>query len=136
MARSETGRARRVHPHAFLWEKLENDPTFFLRSMFGAKAAYLDGNLMLCFIAREDPWRGVLVCTDQPRHGALIAEFPMLVPHPVLPKWLYLSENSDAFERVAERLVWLARSRDQRLGVTPAARKRPKKSISTPKATR
>lgn len=94
--------------------------------MFGAKAAYLDGKLMLCFIARNEPWRGVLVCTDRPRHPALRGEFPELVPHRVLPKWLYLPETSDAFERLAMRLVTLARQRDPRLGIAPAARRKRK----------
>jgi hypothetical protein len=37
----------------------------------------------------------------------------------VLPKWLYLAESADDFERVAERLVALARRRDPRIGVAP-----------------
>ena len=117
-------RAKRVHPHQWLWEPLENDATFVLRSMFGAKAVYLDGRLMLCFCAGEEPWCGALVCTDHPRHAALQAEFPVLTPHPVLPKWLYLSESAESFERTAVRLVGLARRRDPRLGVTPGRKKR------------
>ena len=85
--------------------------------MFGAKAAYLGGRMMLCFAAREDPWRGVLVCTDQARHAALTADFPELTPHPVLPKWLYLPESIGSFERMAVQLVRLARARDPRLGI-------------------
>ncbi|HVT72026.1 MAG TPA: hypothetical protein VHD61_02740 [Lacunisphaera sp.] len=117
-------RARPVHPHQWLWEPLERDPAFVLRSMFGAKAVYLDGKLMLCFSAGEEPWDGLLVCTDQARHGALQADFPALVPHRILPKWLYLSGNTDAFDRVAPQLVALARSRDPRLGVVPAPKRR------------
>jgi hypothetical protein len=113
------GRARQVHPYAWLWESLEREPTFVLRAMFGAKAAYLDGKLMLCFCASEEPWRGVLVCTDRARHAALLAEFPELTPHAILPKWLYLAETTDSFERTGERLVALARKRDSRLGVMP-----------------
>jgi len=29
---------RKVHPLAWLWEPMEEDATFFLRSMFGSKA--------------------------------------------------------------------------------------------------
>jgi hypothetical protein len=116
-------RVRHVHPHQWLWEPLEDDPTFVLRSMFGAKAAYLGGKLMLCFCASEEPWCGVLVCTDRAHHAALTAEFPELTPHPILPKWLYLPETADSFERTATRLVALARRRDPRLGVTPKPRK-------------
>lgn len=118
------GRVRLVHPYAWLWEALESEASFLLRPMFGTKAAYLDGRLVLCFSAREEPWRGVLVCTDRAHHESLIAEFPALAPHPVLPKWLYLSDSIDAFDRLAERLVSLARRRDPRIGVDPRDRRR------------
>jgi hypothetical protein len=114
---------RQPHRHEWLWAPLETDVTFVLRSMFGAKAAYLDGKLMLCFCAREEPWRGVLVCTEQSHHAALLGEFPVLASHPILPKWLYLPESTDRFEPVATRLVDLARRRDPRLGVSPRPRK-------------
>lgn len=114
---------RPVHRHQWLWEPLQEDPTFLIRSMFGAKAAYLDGKLMLCFCAGDEPWHGVLVCTERAHHAALQAEFPELSPHPILPKWLYLRETADAFEKTAERLVALARRRDARLGITPQPRR-------------
>jgi len=122
-----------VHPHQWLWEPLETDPTFVLRAMFGAKAAYLDGQLMLCFCASEEPWLGVLVCTDRDRHAALQADFPELAPHPILPKWLYLPETADSFERTAARLVALARRRDPRLGVTPQPKKKSRRLRPRPK---
>jgi hypothetical protein len=118
------GRARPVHPYAWLWEPLEAEPGFVLRAMFGAKAAYLDGRLTLCFTAGEEPWRGVLVCTDRERQPSLVAEFPGLSPHPVLPKWLYLPETRAEFERAAVLLVQLVRQRDPRIGVEPQPRKR------------
>jgi hypothetical protein len=118
------GPARRVHPHAWLWEPLEPDASFVLASMFGTKAVYLDGRLVLCFSSREEPWRGVLVCTGRESHASLRARFPSLSPHPVLPKWLYLPESAGDFERVAGQLVELARERDPRIGITPSPRKR------------
>ena len=117
------GRVRPVHPYAWMWEPLESDPTFVLRAMFGTKAAYLDGKLMLCFSAGEEPWRGLLVCTDHAQHPALCAEFPELTPHPILPKWLYLPESADTFERAGPRLVALARRHDPRIGVIPQPKK-------------
>ena len=114
---------RQPHRHEWLWEPLEAEATFVLRSMFGAKAAYLDGKLILCFCARDEPWRGVLVCTERSHHPALLAEFPVLRPHPILPKWLYLPESNDRFESIATRLVTLSRRRDPRLGVSPQPRK-------------
>ena len=117
-------RVKAVHPYSWLWEPLAQDPSFVLRSMFGAKAAYLDGKIVLCFCAREEPWRGVLVATAKENHASLLAEFSALKPHPILPKWLYLPEQSDAFETVGEKLVALARRRDVRIGVTPKPKNR------------
>jgi len=118
------GKITRVHPYAWLWEPLETDPTFLLRPMFGGKAAYLDGKLMLYFTAKEEPWRGVLACTDRVHHPSLLAEFRELSPHPVLPKWLYLAETADDFEKAAGRLVALAKRRDVRLGVIPQPKRK------------
>ncbi|MBI5382249.1 MAG: hypothetical protein HZA31_10150 [Opitutae bacterium] len=118
------GKIKRVHPYQWLWEPLEADAAFVLRPMFGCRAAYLAGKIVLCFAAQEEPWRGVLVCTDQARQAALIAEFPALAPHPILPKWLYLPESAAGFERTAARLVALARQRDPRIGVVPKPKRR------------
>jgi hypothetical protein len=118
------GRIRSVHRYAWLWEPLEAEASFVLGAMFGTKAVFLDGRLTLCFSAREEPWRGVLVCTERDHHASLQREFPALSPHPILPKWLYLAESQDSFERVAERLVTLARERDPRIGVAPKAGRR------------
>jgi len=117
------GKIIKVHPYAWLWEPLEGDPGFLIRSMFSGKAVYLDGRMMLYFCAREEPWRGVCVCTEREHHASLMAEFPSLAPHKVLPKWLYLAEAEDCFERVAEKLVGLARRRDTRMGVAGKARR-------------
>jgi hypothetical protein len=113
------GRIRSVHPYAWLWEPLEEEATFVLGAMFGTKVAYLDGKLTLCFAAKEEPWRGVLVCTDRGEHASLVAQFPALSPHPILGKWLYLPESADPFESVAGQLVRLAKERDPRIGVVP-----------------
>jgi len=115
---------RQVHPHAWLWEPLEADASFMLAAMFGTKVVYLDGRLVLCFCAKEEPWRGMLVCTERENQPSLSAQFPTLAPHPILPKWLYLAESSDDFDRVAERLVALAGKRDPRIGVLPRPKKR------------
>jgi hypothetical protein len=125
-------RVQRVHPYQWLWEPLEMDPSFVLRPMFGAKTVYLGGQLMLCFCASEEPWRGVLVCTSREHHEALRAEFPELTSHAILPKWLYLPEACDAFERIAAQLVGLARRRDPRLGVMPGATTKKKPKTSRP----
>ena len=125
-----TAHLTRPHRYAWLWEPVETDPTFVLRPMFGGKAVYLDGKLRCYFTAKEEPWRGMLVCTEKAHHPGLQAEFPELRPHPVLPKWLYLPESVDRFERTATRLMELARRRDPRIGVDP----QPKRNKMRPKS--
>ena len=120
-------RVKVVHPYSWLWEPLESEPSFVLRSMFGTKVVYIRGALQLCFSAKEEPWRGLLVCTDKLRHERLIQEFPTLSPHPILPKWLYLPESADDFESVAERLVKLVKKRDERIGVVSKIKKAKKR---------
>ena len=117
-------RAKPAHRYAWLWEPLESDASFELRAMFGGKAVSLDGRMQLCFMAKTEPWRGVLVCTERALHDALRTEFPVLTPHQVVSKWLYLPEAADDFERVGQRLVTLALRRDARLGVESKPRKR------------
>lgn len=117
-------RVHLVHPYAWLWEPLEGDPTFVLRPMFGTRAAYVGGKLTLCFAARKDPWHGVLVATDHDRQASLREDFAALLPHPILPKWLYVPDSARDFERTAMRLVEAVRRRDLRIGIVPKARKR------------
>lgn len=92
--------------------------------MFGAKAAYLDGKLYLCSMAKKEPWRGVLVCTEREHQNSLMEEFPSFSPHPMLSKWLYLPEVVDDFESTAQRLVRLVGRRDEHIGVKGSSRKK------------
>lgn len=127
MRRSRREQIRVIHPHASLWEALEDDPTFVLRSLFGTKAAYVGGNLVLCFSAKVEPWRGVLICTDRNHHPALMQQFANVAPHPILPKWLYLPEADARFEHTADQLVRLVRRRDPRIGVAPQPKRTSKR---------
>jgi hypothetical protein len=122
--RQDLGHVRVIHPLQWLWEPLETDRTFMLRSMFGAKAVYLDGKLMLCFCHGQEPWQGMLICTDHGHHASLQAEFSSLSPHPILSKWLYLRVGVSDFELTGEHLVQLVRQRDPRIGIASRPRKK------------
>lgn len=116
-------KAQPLHPYEWLWEPLESETSFLLKSMFGCRALYLDGKIVLCFAAKSDPWHGMLIPTDRDRHATLITEFPMLSPHPILSKWLYLSDATDSFETIAQQLASLVHARDPRIGVIPKLKK-------------
>ena len=118
-------------PHPLLWlaEPLCDNPSYLDKPMFGGRAVHFGGRFVLYLAMKEEPWRGVLVPTEREDQPSLIAEFPVLTPHPVLPKWLYLPEAAPTFERDAQRLVVLIRALDPRIGVLPGtkAKKRPTK---------
>jgi hypothetical protein len=124
MSRTKLGAAKPVHPYRWLWEPLELDPSFVLRPMFGTRAAYVQGKIVLCFSARSGPWHGVLVATDRAHHASLLKEFAALAPHSILSKWLFLPDSAASFEATAQRLVALVRQRDPRIGVMPPRKKR------------
>jgi hypothetical protein len=107
---------------AWIFDAFEREPTFLSKRMFGSDAAYLDGLLCLVASDRDPPWNGLLVCTSQERHAALIDEMPALRPHPVLGKWLYIPQDDPAFEPIVERLTALVLARDPRVGVEPKPR--------------
>jgi hypothetical protein len=109
---------------SWILDAFERDPTYIRKRMFNADAAYIDGRLCIAVGERDEPWNGMLVCTSQAHHAALIADMPALQPHPVLGKWLYVSQNDLAFESVVERVVSLVLARDPRIGVEP----KPKRS--------
>ena len=121
-------RAIPTHPLDWLLEPLENHPTYMRRKMFGCEAAYLNGRLMLVLAAGEEPWNGVLVATAHEFHTALQSQWKQLKPHPVLGKWLYLSQADPAFDEVAASLVEHVRRGDARIGVEPKPRKRKRPS--------
>ena len=131
--------AKTAHPYAWLWEPLEGDASFVLRSMFGGKAVYVEGQCQFVCFAKHDPWCGMLVCTDRQSQASLIKEFPSLSPHPVVTKWLYLPERADDFESAAQRLVALVGRRDGRIGVESSPKKKKtvgRKTTHQPKGKR
>ena len=109
---------------AWIFEAFERDSTYSRKRMFGCDAAYIDGLLCLVAADRAEPWNGLLACTSQDRHAALIDEMPALRPHPVLRKWLYVPQNDPTFESIAARMTVLVLARDPRLGVEPKPRRR------------
>jgi hypothetical protein len=112
----------------WIFEAFERESTYIAKRMFGCDAAYIDGLLCLVAADRDEPWNGLLVCTSQERHAALTAEMPALRAHPVLKKWLYVSQDDPAFETIVQRMTALVLARDERVGVEPKPRRRGRKS--------
>jgi len=107
----------------WIFDTFECDPSYIRTRMFGCDAAYIDGLLCLVAADRGEHWNGLLVCTSHERHAALINDMPVLRPHSVLGKWLYVPQDDPAFEETAEALTALVLARDSRVGVEPKPRK-------------
>ena len=120
---------RPEHPLQWVAEPLLDEPTFVLKSWFGGRMITHHGLHCLFLGASGEPWQGVLVCTFHEHQASLRAEIPALVQHPVLGKWLYLSEASETFERDAKRLVQLVKACDPRIGIPPSTKQRKVKKV-------
>jgi hypothetical protein len=122
--RKSEGKLKPKNSLLWIFESLEEDPRYLLTRFFNMHAAYLDGKLYLAVADGKEPWNGLMVCSSHDQHAAILSEFPQLVSHPVLGKWLYLSRSNPEFEGIATELAMLAHKRDPRLGVEPQRRKR------------
>ena len=138
----------------WVFEDWLEEPSFFSKRMFGGLAGYLNGKMNLLLFESEgdrewqgknydfDLWNGILVCTSREFHSSLQAEFPSLVSHPVLGKWLFLKAADSNFENTAMGLSALVLQDDPRMGIWPRSKKkrssplRAKAKKSTPKKSR
>jgi len=117
-------KAVKSHPLDWLLEPLENKPAYLRKKMFGCEAAYLGGRLMLVIADGEEPWNGLMIATSREHHPSLLLEWKALKPHPVLGKWLYISQNHPQFEKIGTAAVKCILKNDPRIGVDPKPRKR------------
>ena len=72
---------------------------------------------MLVLAAKDEPWNGLLVCTSREHHASLMEEVPVLHPHSVLGKWLYVSQAHQDFEDAVDKITKFVLRADERLGV-------------------
>jgi hypothetical protein len=110
----------------WILDAFDGRPSFFTRRMFGGLAAYLHERQMLVLVEPTKTgrwkWHGVLICTDHEHHRSICSDFPALVPHAVLRKWLYIDSRHDDFEATMEAVAKRMAMDDQRFGIVPASR--------------
>ena len=126
MKNSKFGPLKTKKEHALQWvfETLVDRTDFIQKRMFGCLAGYLGDRIVLVLADKESPWNGVLVPTERSYHEAICGQFPTLVPHPVLGKWLYLDQGQEDFEKTVEGILRLIQQTDTRIGVIPKPKKR------------
>jgi hypothetical protein len=115
--------------HEWILEAFVEHGTFFTRRMFGGLAAYLFERQMLVLVEPTKSgrwhWHGVLVCTDHKHQAAIRAEFPALMQHEVLRKWLFIDSTHEDFESTMEAVAKHMARNDRRFGVSPKGPKVP-----------
>jgi len=108
----------------WIFEILEDHPSFFTKRMFSGLAAYLFGRMMMVLIEPSKTgrwkWHGVLICTDYVQQPAIIEEFPALTPHAILKKWLYIDSRHEEFEPTMQRVATAIGRNDERFGIQPS----------------
>ena len=118
--------SRRAGRLGWVIDRLQGEPSFVRKSMFGCDACYLHGRLVLVLAMRkEEPWRGILVPTEKEFHHALVLLHEGLRRHSVLGKWLYLPLSCEHFEETALALAERVIADDHRVGVMPGAGRKP-----------
>ena len=119
---------KKPNPNPLLWvvEPIQDEPSYIDKAMFGCRGIYLYGKLMLVLCSGAEPWNGLLIPTEHQFHDSIRKEFKAVRQHTVLKKWLYLREQQEDFESVAQDIVEAIRLNDMRFGVEPKERKKRK----------
>ena len=111
----------------WIFDAFAGRPTFFTKRMFGGLAAYVHERQMLVLVEPTKTgrwkWHGVLVCTAREHHASIRGDFPALIPHRVLRKWLYIDSAHEEFESTMEAVARRMARNDHRFGIVPAARR-------------
>jgi hypothetical protein len=114
-------RKHKKFEHEWILEAFVEHPNFFTKRMFGGLAAYLFERQMLLLVEPTKSgrwkWHGVLVCTDFEHHASIQADFPALMPHDVLRKWLFIDSTHEDFESTMEAVAKCVARNDPRFGV-------------------
>jgi hypothetical protein len=109
--------------HEWILEPFAEHRTFFTKPMFGGLAVYLHERQMLVLVEPTKSgrwkWHGVLICTDRAHHESIRAQFPALMPHDVLGKWLFVDSTHDDFESTMEAVAKRIARNDGRFGIVP-----------------
>jgi hypothetical protein len=125
--------AMKTFEHEWIFEPFVKHRSFFTKRMFGGLAAYLFERQMLLLVEPTKSgrwhWHGVLVCTDYESHASIQSEFPALMPHSVLRKWLFVDSTHEEFQSTMEAVAKRIARNDSRFGIVP-------KSARVPSLTR
>ncbi len=107
------------------FESFSTEPGFATKRMFGGLAVYLHGRMVMFIFedANDQTWNGICFPTMREHHESILHEFPDLVNHAVLPKWLYLPMLAENFESAVGEIAERIMQDDPRFGIYPKQKK-------------
>lgn len=108
---------------------------YIRKHMFGGFGYYLNEKMILAMFENFgdrsykdqaydfDIWNGCLFPAERESHQEIKKKFPILISHPVLPKWLYLPSQTEDFDSHAENILKEIRRQSKLFGVIPKPKK-------------
>ncbi|AZZ36198.1 hypothetical protein CIK05_05120 [Bdellovibrio sp. qaytius] len=115
------------------WIEDQLPESFNRRAMFGG-VAYYDGPFLklLLFEGSSERWNGCMFPAEKEHHPKLLKQFPFLVNHSILPKWLYLPLSDENFEDNAKKVVRELSKPQTLWGTIPDRKKKAEKKLTKP----
>lgn len=110
--------------------------------MFGGFAYYCENRLVLVTFESTgnrsyknvkydfEIWNGCMFPVDKEFHSEIKTQFPFLINHPVLPKWLYIPLDSEDFESQVEVVMKQIKRRNLQFGTTPKQKKSKSRKVN------
>ncbi len=126
--------AKQPTEHAWIESLLPED--YRRKPMFGGFAYYSDIKMILVIFEKDgdrsylgkkydfELWHGCMFPTEKENHSAITKKFSYLIPHPVLPKWLYLPTATEDFDSKIEDVMREVRRTNSLMGVIPKPKKK------------
>ena len=122
---------KKVFQRVWAFENFEHLESFYTKRMFGGMAVYLHGKMVMLLTEspgdREyrgkkfdfDIWDGIMFPTEYEYQESLQEDYPELIQHPVLKKWLFLKVDCEDFEDLAYECADRIKRNDKRFGIFP-----------------
>ncbi|WP_413584230.1 TfoX/Sxy family DNA transformation protein [Bdellovibrio sp. HCB274] len=114
-------------PKELKWiEDLLPEAGYRRKSMFGGFAYYLDERIVLITFesGNKSNWHGCMFPVEHQNQAQALKQFPILSPHPVLPKWLYLPIETEGFDEWVTDVLRAALKPNSLWGSFPKEKKR------------
>ena len=121
-------------------EDLLEKTDYLKKPMFGGFAFYLNDKIILALFEGDgetkykdkdyhfEIWHGCLFPLERENHALALKQFPFLVQHPVLTKWLYLPLKTENFEDLTTKIIRQIIKPDSFWGVIPKPKNKKSKS--------